>query len=357
MRISPLITDKKTYPFVFSFNDNYAKYFSVTLLSLIAHKDEDCIYDIIVLHDDISDETINALESMIPNQVFLRFYNVTALVQNTFGTLAASLSSRRWVVSTFYDLLVPIIMPDYERVLYCDSDLLFCENPAELFSVSFVCNLLIASKDTLSLSAIVFSGDPDIRKQIAFVQKTIGIRHLEEYFNAGVLLFNTAAIDGKTYIKRIQHAFSFPTLPTVDQDVLNYVFLGRVKLLSPRYNLQMYMLDRLLNHERTDPESVEFLQEAAHPVIIHFSTGEKPWKTRCPMDEQFWRYAKTSPFFETILLDFGGFRFQKEVSPFSIRRYLISRVLSKVTFGEKRRRYETEYKNQRKLYDKIRYGY
>ena len=48
MRIHKLKTEKKVRTIVFSFDDNYAKYFSVVLASLIQYADKNYAYDLIV---------------------------------------------------------------------------------------------------------------------------------------------------------------------------------------------------------------------------------------------------------------------------------------------------------------------
>ena len=53
MRISKLKSEKKVRTFVFSFDEKYAKYFSVVLVSLIRYANKDYVYDLIVLYDSL----------------------------------------------------------------------------------------------------------------------------------------------------------------------------------------------------------------------------------------------------------------------------------------------------------------
>ncbi len=357
MRISPPETDRKTYTFVFSFNDGFAPYFSVTLLSLIDHKEDGCLYDIIVLHEGISEEIMDMLRRMIPDEVVLRFFNVADYVYEIFGDLAEKVSSNQWDVSTFYDLLVPVIMPDYEKVMYLDSDLAVCEDLAGLFSLSFEGNELIAAKDTLSLVVKTGLKNSFLENQIVFLNREAGIFDFEKYFNAGVLLFHIPSIDIDTYLERVRRALHFSVLPTVDQDVLNYVFLGRTRLLPPRYNLQTSMLNHLRGDRSSDPEAREFLEDAERPVILHYSTQMKPWKTAdCPKSDVFWKYARKSPFYGNIRLSYSFSEWKNEISAFNVKRYLLSKVLSKILPGNKRKKYREEFENQLRLYKKIRSG-
>ncbi|MCR5373004.1 MAG: hypothetical protein K6E41_06005, partial [Solobacterium sp.] len=57
MNIPRLCSSKPVRTIVFSFDENYAKYFSVILLSLLDHADPDVLYDLVVLYDKLSKRT------------------------------------------------------------------------------------------------------------------------------------------------------------------------------------------------------------------------------------------------------------------------------------------------------------
>ncbi len=55
--IHPLHSDRPVRTMVFSFDENYAKYFSVVAASLSEHYRHDCVYDLVVFHNGIGEET------------------------------------------------------------------------------------------------------------------------------------------------------------------------------------------------------------------------------------------------------------------------------------------------------------
>ncbi len=363
MKIRPPADARKLRTYVFSFNEAYVGYFSVTLASLAAHADPGCLCDVVVLHSGLSFRSMQLLQSGLPDHVLLRFFDVSEYASLAFGDLSSKVSSNQWDVTTFYDLLVPLIMPDYERALYCDSDLVFLSDPGVLFDLSFDGSQLIAVRDSLSLACRILPENPYIKRQLDFVKNDLGIENLDEYFNAGILLFNIPAIVQEKYLERIRLAFEFPFLPTVDQDILNYVFHGNVKLAQQRFNYQVSVIGNMLDSDFCHAETEAAFREARSSVVLHYTTPRKPWKyPSCPLAECFWTYARQSPCYETILYGFlnphpgkpAGAR--RPTADFSVRKYLKYRILSKIIPGRWKARYLAAYKKQKKLYRMIRSG-
>lgn len=306
MRISKLKSKKKIRTFVFSFDEKYAKYFSVVLVSLIRYADKDYVYDLIVLYDSLSDQTIQKLQKLVPDGFSLRFFNVGDCAIENFGDLSGSIVEGKWVISTFYDLLIPLIMPDYEYVLYCDSDIVFQDDPGDLFETSLNNRPFAAVQDSFSLSFALNPEDKFLLNQDAFLHNTLEIKNPKKYFNTGVILFHIPSIDKEEYIKKVQVALSFPELPTVDQDVLNYVFKDNTVLVPLRFNLQASVLGQLKTKPdvvKTNPEASELLEASQAPAIIHYTTHIKPWiYHNCEFGDCFWKEAKRSPFYKQIVL-------------------------------------------------------
>jgi len=341
MRIPPLKSDKKIRTFVFSFDEKYAKYFSVVLLSLIRYADKSFTYDLIVLYDNLSDGTMEKLRELIPEGFSLRFFDVGDCVLEYFGDLSGSTVKGKWVVSTFYDLLVPLIMPDYEYVLYCDSDIVFQGDPGELFETPLGGRPLAVVRDAFLLSFALLPENKFLQNQNAFLCDTLGITEPENYFNGGVLLFRVPSIDKEEYLERAQTAFTFPELPTVDQDVMNYIFNGNIALMPQRFNLQTAVLAKLRNSSpetKARPDAAAMIKAAEDPVIIHYTTEKKPWLyPDCEMGDRFWKEAERSSFYEQILRENIDVLQKKEtVGP---AEYAFSSFMSKITRGRLQRHF------------------
>lgn len=335
MKIPKLKTEEKPRTIVFSFDEKYAKYFSVVLVSLIRYADKGHVYDLIVLYDSLSDQTIKKLQKIVPDRFILRFFNVAECAFEYFGDLSTSTVEGKWVISTFYDLLIPLIMPDYEYVLYCDSDIVLQDDPGELFETSLNSWPFAAVQDSFSLS---FALDPEnkfLMNQDAFLREILEVTNPENYFNTGVILFNIPSINKDEYMKKVRIAFTFPELPTVDQDVLNYVFKDNAKILPLQFNLQASALSQLndiLETVQINPEAVALLEAAKNPVVIHYTTDTKPWiYPNGELGYCFWKEAKRSPFYKQIIRENISLKPKKA-------KYLLFAFFPKIIHGVHQRR-------------------
>lgn len=347
LEITPVGDIGETRAFVFSFDEAYAKYFSVALTSLAQNVDKGRRYDIVVLHDCVTERTMNRLRDMVPENFSLRFFDVGELAREAFGDLGALVYLDQWDVSTFYDLLVPIVMPRYGRVLYCDCDLVFCKDPDELFRMPTDGKQLIAVRDSLMLALQMTPDNPFLWEQADFLEGQLHISSLEGYFNGGVLLFDVPSIDAKDYREKVAGALALPKLPTVDQDVLNSVFKDRVKIAPQHLNLQAHVMS--LPREGTPPkEMLEYLDAARSPVIVHYTTPLKPWSNiSCPLGTLFWRYTRLSPFFDDIIEANHLEGRRKLLSGFDLGQYVKYAILSRLAPGGRRAGYRQSLEIQR----------
>lgn len=302
--IRPIHPPEKTKTFVFYFNENYAKYFSVALLSLISHANPNNTYEIIVLHDQVSNEKQSMLQDLLPANFTIRFVCVAAYVEEVLGDLSAKVSSTQWDVSTFYILLVPLLMPDYEKVLCCDADIIFNKNPDELFDMSFEGKKLIAVTDSIKYAMYGESVSKSAQEQKLFINRELNIQDLQYYFNVGVLLFNIKAIDKDNYLEKVLQSLSFPFLPFLDQDALNFTFKDDVKIIPLRFNFQYHLLNRFSSTEFLKEVFSEYTAASKDPVIVHYTTPKKPWRNpEYALGSLFWEFARKSPFYEEIIYE------------------------------------------------------
>lgn len=302
IKIQPTDLTGSTRTLVFSFDEKYAKYFSVTLLSLIKHVNPDTQYEIIVLYNFLSREKQEALKGLLPDNMTIRFINVKTYAEAILGNLDTKVSSGYWSIPAFYDMLIPLLMTDYERVSYCDSDMIFCNNIDDLFTMPFDGSKLIAVRDTVPLA---FSRNPENKfliRQTAFIRHDLGIDDLNNYFNAGIMVFNLNAVDREAYWEKMLQSLSFPELPTVDQDALNYIFKDTVKFVPERFNFQYSLFNESNEADYPDGIASEYFQAANCPAVVHYTTHSKPWNTpSCAFGALFWGYAKRSPFYEELI--------------------------------------------------------
>ena len=115
---------------VFAINDQYIPPFGVALHSLIRHSDRNRSYKIFVLNEGIGSGHWKKVKSMEQPHVTVESVNVSEWMREHQIPTVNHLSKE-----TTYRLLIPKLFPQYEKVLYLDSDLLIRRDVAELFDM------------------------------------------------------------------------------------------------------------------------------------------------------------------------------------------------------------------------------
>jgi len=293
LEIKPIAPNAITI--VFAPDNYYCKYFSVALKSLIDNADPQRFYDIVILATDISQRNKKLLLGMLPANFSLRFFDVSDFVKNYHIIV-----KNHWSSNAYYRLFIPMLMPDYEKVLYLDSDICIRNSLTELFDMNFEGSDLIAVKDA---DAPLFYKD---KKRVNQIINTLKMKHPENYFNSGMTFLNLKNLDVNKYSERLNEACKENNLLFPDQDILNSIFETTVKLVSCKWNFQyhipMYHPDYL--DVITGEYKEEYLSASENPCIIHFTSSIKPWSyPKENLAEYFWQYARKSPFYEEILFD------------------------------------------------------
>jgi lipopolysaccharide biosynthesis glycosyltransferase len=116
----------------------------------------------------------------------------------------------------------------------------------------------------------------------------------EEYFNAGMLVFNIKQFRAQISFDETISLCSSRNWPIHDQDILNFVCNGKVYLLPYQWNFMSQNTGSLPLQLKQ-----EYIAAQNNPKIIHY----KPYKNWyfIPYSEFFWKYAAHSSFFDAIL--------------------------------------------------------
>ncbi len=168
--------------------------------------------------------------------------------------------------ATWYRLFLPELLPDIDRVLHLDADLIAVDTLLPLWETDLGDHYLAAVTNVFM--------DHHLHRPAQ-----LGLEGPETYFNAGVLLMNLAALraDGQSDEMLDYARQNADRLEWRDQDTLN-VMLGHRRLhLHPRWNC----MNAVLNF----PQSVDVFGAAAvdearrNPAIRHFEgpAQNKPW--------------------------------------------------------------------------------
>lgn len=288
---------KQVIPVVFASDDNYVPMLTTTIYSMLVNASKEYFYDVIVLSNGITVDNKSLIKKFLDSQnASVRFLEASSLI----GEYSLTTNNEHIGLETYYRFLIQDALPDYDKVLYLDSDLIIEGDISKLFATELNDCLLAAVRD------IDFLGNLNMKKgkRKRYNEEILKMRNPYDYFQAGVLLLNTKEMRKLHSVHEWLDLASNDRYIYNDQDVLNYACEGRVLFLDNRWNVMNDCADRIKNVFSLAPASTydTYLAARKNPYIVHYAGFEKPWNTRdCDMRENYWVYARRAPFYEDLL--------------------------------------------------------
>ena len=282
---------------VFACSENFVPYLSVAVQSIVDNASEKRRYDIIVLTRNISPASMITLTRQTTRaNVGIGFLDVDAAL----GDIELP-HHGHFRPETYFRLLAPQLLPNVDKAIYLDSDLIVDADVAELYDTDVSGYPLAATRDADTIGQIE-GYDATVGP---YLKDELGMDDPHDYFQAGVLLMNLAEL------RRTVSPDEFLELSTrrmwrwLDQDVLNKVVNGHYVRVHMRWN---YLMDwqhlRRTHIIANAPEDVrrEYEEAAADPAIIHFAGPDnRPWLyPDADRADLFWQYAMRSPYLDEI---------------------------------------------------------
>lgn len=294
---------KPVIPVVFASDNNYVPMLTTTIHSMLENASARFMYDIVVLHNGITEPNKATMREFLeaPGKASVRFVEVGPYVDR----YKLSTNNAHIGVETYYRFLIQEIMPWYDKVLYLDSDLAVLGDVSQLYQMDLGSNLLAAAHD------IDFLGNLNMNDgaRLKYNEKTLHMADPYGYFQAGVLLLNTAEMRKLHPVSEWLELASNTKLIYNDQDVLNVACEGRVTYLGWEWNVMHDCGQRVANVFSFAPTDAlaGYNASRSNPRIIHYAGFEKPWKfPTCDFAAQYWKYARQTPFYEVFLAQLGG---------------------------------------------------
>ena len=289
---------KPIVPVVFAADNNYVPQLTTTIYSAIKNANPNRFYDVVVLQRDIAgdkQERMWRFFEQFPN-MSLRFLNV----ERELSGYELSTNNAHISVETYYRFLIQQLMPDYDKVLYLDSDIIITGDIAKLYDTDLQGNLLGAIRD------IDFLGNLNVKrgKRMAYAKNVLKMKNPYDYFQAGVLVLNTKAMREHCTIKQWLTYASNPNYIYNDQDVLNAHCEGKVLYLPWEWNVVHDCGGRVGNLFTQAPNDIydAYMRSRSNPQIIHYAGYQKPWvDPDCDYASIYWRYARETPFYERLI--------------------------------------------------------
>lgn len=266
----------KEIPIFFAIDDKYIPFFAVALKSLMENASKDYKYLIKVLHTDVEEQHMEQIKKYENQNFNIEFVNLNYYIEKVQDKLY---TRDYYTNTTYFRLFLPELYPQYDKVLYLDSDIIVLGDISELYNTDMGTNLVAAAPDDIIQTHKVFRD---------YAELVVGVAKYQHYFNAGVLLMNLDELRKFNFQEKFLYLLEKVKFAVAqDQDYLNRLCKGRTTLISHDWDVMPYV------NEETKPEDIK---------IVHYNFAYKPWHFEdVAYDEYFWKYAEKTEFYDEIL--------------------------------------------------------
>lgn len=282
---------ERRIPVVMISDDNYAMQTSVAITSLKKNKAAKTLYEVIIVMAECTEESEKILKSMDCEACRITVVKVSLdpykdIKQISHVPIACLLK---------FDICE--LVPWHDKIIYLDGDVIVRKDLTELYETELSDNYAAAVKETNYL------------------------RQKNNLINAGIMIFNAKKMR-EDHMRDIlvDKRKSLGDRGSMDQQTYNIVIKDRIVYLEIKYNCvpgrflgdskMEFTIEEINDMYGTAYKTPKQLIDDA--VILHFATGNKPWKyTFAPCAKEWYGYYLESPFGNKPFKRYGrwGYRF------------------------------------------------
>lgn len=264
----------KKIPVVLALTPNYFVAAATCLLSIFRHAAVQSSFHIICLMaEQLSAEQQADLQRLSKTNAEYTFLNLEGQFSDVFP-------AGNYPMATMLRLLIPDLLPQYDKIFYLDCDLIVRHDLEKLYLETDLGDNYLAGVKEAPLSF-----------QWAHLRE---IAAEAAYINAGFLLMNLKALRQDNIVLKFFELAQKGGLEFFDQDILNMVCKGRILFLPPYHNsIRTFFLPQY-KAEFLNCYTEKEYQAVLRNGTLHY-TGAKPWNTFTVHFKTWWQYYETLP--------------------------------------------------------------
>lgn len=247
---------------------------AATLLKSVLDKSDGSFEVVCLITDPIPERMQEKLVRMAGGRMTFRYLPLKGRLQGVY-------IDPRYSEAASLRLLLPELLPEYDRILYMDCDIIVRQDLARLWAETdlgdnYLAAVFEAPVEDQAERFRALGCDPD------------------RYFNSGFLLMNLALMRRDRITEKLLEACRVDYLEFPDQDALNMVCQGRVLPLSPLQNSirTFFILKYKPNFVRCYSNALWY--QVQRSATIHY-TGGKPWDLFTIKFGVWWRTYEELP--------------------------------------------------------------
>lgn len=254
---------EEAIPIVFSTDHNFVMPTCVSVFSLL-NSDKTVSYDIFILLDtDVTEEDRNLIQEQVKS---VNPKSVVSFIQMKEGDFSNAYTIRGITKATYFRLLIPWLLPQFDKIIYSDGDIIFNSGLQPLYESTDLKQNYIAGVN------VGFYHRGTNKEYIL----SLGLNP-DEYINAGLVIINSKQWRENNLKDQWKdmHTHSYKN---VDQDIINILCKGRILNIDSDWNIRPRDIERY---------------KIKDPKVIHYA-GRKPWKEFSYCWLEWWRKYEKS---------------------------------------------------------------
>lgn len=271
-------------PIFLTIDNNFAKFASTAIASLIDHTNKENNYIINVIHEDLTSENEKKLKSLETDNCKIKCIKMDDVLNELDDSYSHRLRADVFTLSIYFRIFIPRMFPEYDKGIYIDSDVILNDDIANLYNIELDGNLIGAIKDE-SVS--------DVDVLANYIEGAVGIDRYS-YINSGVLLLNMKKLREVNFAEHFLYLlkkYNFDTIAP-DQDYINAMCKGNIKYIDYKW----------------DTMPIAGTSEKESPSLIHYNLFYKPWHYKdAQYARYYWKYADESLFKDEIYKELESF--------------------------------------------------
>lgn len=294
-------------PIVFSCSNEYARFFSTCLESIIETSDNNTNYDIIVLEHNITKRQKLLLLSMINSKknFSLRFINLKNEIQNLKITSWAHFS----IVTCFKLFLFSEAFSNFSKIIVLDTDLIFLNDAQYLYKTDISQYDMAAVDDVIMKEHLrnnkLTGGFAPKMSFMQYISEYLNFGNYSEYYNTGVILLNLKNCRKKNYFQKALYLLNTKGYMFQEQDVFNDLCGKNTFNLDFNWNVVGFDVEDKIKNSLSNDELELYKKAVKKPYVLHYAGGLKPWNVpSMPYANLYYKYARNTPFYEELIQNF-----------------------------------------------------
>ncbi len=291
------LSDGEPISIAMATDKNYAYPTIVSMTSILENKYSDTKVNFYLMlsgdfEQDLKDKMLN---------LQIKYSNCSVTLIDMENKMSSVYTSRHITKAAYYRLILSSLLPNLDKILYIDVDTITQDDLTRLFNYDisdyYVAGVLDgivpigASKYTLQ-QYVAWS------KGCNSYEDVLNIPDMNQYINSGMCLFNLKKMRDDNIEDKLIKTAEENSFEWHDQDTLNVVCYGKIKLLPLEYNV----MSHYVFENQADLHSIREINKAkSNPCIIHY-TANKPWQNpfAYPQSNLWWKYAEKTNCFKDI---------------------------------------------------------